>query len=265
MAVCTPTNAHMCRFLLSECMRPLLSQLLHWTHSADGTANTCLSMFLDARSPHRLDIHQAVGKDSNGMAHWPMHNIHLPLPTFLRSMHDVIFVTGLQMRYLAGLQPCVHTVQVLVDSALRQLQQVSSAVALSRHEPSSGLDSFTAASDIGSFGAQIGTYSWTTAIGWRWETVQRAQAIADAGALERQAAADAMLWDLDEMRKARGDAHVAACVASLQQRQEEAAAREQAQAQLAHEANMRCAAELQQQLLDIESQKAQRLVRCTFV
>lgn len=182
--------------------------------------------------------------------------MQLQLPSFLISMHDMILLTGLQMRYLASLQQCTNTVPVLVNSALRQVQQVNSAVALCKHEPSSGLDSFTAASDI----ISVGGYTWTTSIGWQWETVHSAQQITHAGALERQAAADAMLWDLDETRKAAGNAQIAARVAMLQERQQQAAAREQEQAQAAHETSMQRAALLQQRLLEIDSHQAQRLV-----
>ena len=247
----------MCRFLLTECMRPLLSQLFHWTHSADGTCGTTLSMLMHAHSPAGLNFGRSGASDSTGLQEWPAHSIKLKLPRFLSHMHDAILLTGLQMRYLAKLKQCAHAMPVLTSSALRQVQQANSAVALCKHEPSSGLDSFVPAPDLSSTGG----CSWTMTIGWQWETVEGAQEIAQAGVAERQAAVDEMLCDLHEARRAVGTAQVAAQVAALQQRQQEAAAREQEQAQVAHEASMQRAAALQQRLLEIDSKQAQRLVR----
>ena len=244
----------MCRFLLTECMRPLLSQLFHWTHSAEGACNTCL--FTHAHSPAGLSFGRSGAGGTTGLEQWPAHSMKLQLPRFLSYMHDVILLTGLQMRYLARLKQCTHTMPVLVSSALRQLQQANSAVALCNYEPSSGLDSFTAAADTSSGGG----CSWTMSIGWQWETVHSGQEIAQAGAAERQAAADEMLWGLDETRRAAGTTQVAAQVAALQQRQQDAAAREQEQAQAAHEARMQRAASLQQRLSEIDSHQARRLV-----
>lgn len=213
-------------------------------------------MLVHAHSQPGLNFTQSGVDRAAGVDKWPTHNMQLQLPTFLRSMHDVILLTGLQMRYLASLQQCKSTMPVLVNSALRQVQQINSVVALSKHEPSSGLASFTTASDMGS----AVEYTWTASIGWQWETVQRAQEIAHAGVSERQAAADAVLWDLDETRRVAGDAQIAQHVAALQQRQQEATAREQEQAQAAHKASMQRAALLQQRLLEIDSHQAQLLV-----
>lgn len=253
LAICTSTNAHLCRFLMTECLQPLLSQLYHWTHSADGTCTTCLSMLI--RSPTSAGLN--FNRPGAGMEQWPAQITQLQLPRFFSSMHDVILLTGLQMRYLSSLQQCTKTVPVLACSAQRQLQQVKSVVALCDDEPSSALASFGAAPDLG---APEGC-TWATSIGWQWETVQSARQVAQAGASERRAAADSMLWNLEEVRRAAGDDFIAERTAILQQRQWEATEREQQQAQEVHEMNMQRAALLQQRLLEIDTRQKQRLVR----
>lgn len=253
LATCSPAHTHMCRFLLGETMRPLLDELFHWTHSAEGKASSSLSML--CKQPYRHRTKPCRGSDDNSKTgQLPFTDLHLELPEFLMPLHDTVLTTGIQMRFMASLLQCKFTMQLLTDSALRQVQSMRSGVRICREEPVACMEGFGNSStpDV------VGTAddAWGPTIGWHAQAVQHASAATQIGIEERQAAVQNLITELSDLRMADVAGVVRERVKELQKHLRDAQIQEQRQLQVQHEERKKRAEELYKQRTAAEEHQA---------
>jgi hypothetical protein len=111
LMMCDLSGAHVVRFLLSEALRPLLSELYFWTHGSESSPGMCPSLLRERPYRRLFDC----GSPADAPKPWlvPLSSLRLNLPSFLLPMHDVILTTGIQMRFLASLPQCSFTISML--------------------------------------------------------------------------------------------------------------------------------------------------------
>lgn len=235
-------------------MRPLLDELFYWTHSAEGSTGSCLSLL--CKRPHRR-LFQTARTSSVTAKPWrlPLTGLHLQLPDFLLPLHDVVLTTGVQMRFLASLPQCKFTMGLLTDSALRQMQCMRAGVSICGEEPASCMSLF------GSENVSAGVDDvWAPTMGWHAQAVQHASAVTQAGIEERQAAVQRLVSELSDLRAAKAAGIVRDRLQELQSHLHASQLQEQRHVQAQHADRMKRAEELQKRRAAAEEHRAQARV-----
>eukprot|EP00892_Ulva_mutabilis_P007503 jgi/Ulvmu1/5124/UM021_0141.1 len=253
LATCSPVHTHMCRFLLGEALRPLLDELFCWTHSAEGDPDSCLSLLCE-RSYRGLSQPVCTSGDKAKPWRIPLPGLHLELPDFLVPLHDVVLTTGIQMRFLASLPQCRHTMRLLTDSAMRQVQCMRASVRICSEEPAAcmrvfghdGEASTTAELDEG----------WGPTMGWHAQAVQYVSAVTKTGTDERRGAIQSLIAELSNLRTAYAAGVAQEQVEELQKHVHTAQLHEQQQVQARHAKHIKQADELQRQRAAAEDHRA---------